>query len=80
MVHVSILLGKSIWPFLSRDKFVVYISLVGIISLSWFVFLLEVLFFQLGISSIQRALQSTLFSADKMKIVVNMDDHVLFFD
>ena len=28
---------------------------------------------ELGISSIQRALQSTLFSADKMKIVVNMD-------
>ena len=34
----------------------------------------------LGISSIQRALQSTLFSADKMKIVVNMDGHVLFFN
>ena len=35
---------------------------------------------QLGILSIQRALQSTLFSADKMKIVVNMDGYVLFFD
>ena len=34
----------------------------------------------LGVSSIQRALQLTLFSADKMKIVVNMDGHVLFFD
>ena len=33
---------------------------------------------ELGISSIQRALQSTLFSADKIKIVVNMDGHVLF--
>ena len=34
----------------------------------------------LGISSIQMALQSTLLSADKMKIVVNMDGQVLFFD
>ena len=39
-------LETIIGPFLSRDKCVVYISLVGIISLSWFVFLLEVLFFQ----------------------------------
>ena len=36
------------------------------------------LFLQLGILSIQRALQSTLFLADKMKIVVNVDGHVLF--
>ena len=33
----------------------------------------------LGIASVQRALQPTLFSADEMKIVVNMEGHVLFF-
>ena len=34
----------------------------------------------LRISLIQRMLQSTLFSADKIKIVVKMDGHVIFFD